>query len=317
MVSEKELVRRQRVSQAAIALGLAANVLLAVAKMTAGLIGRSSGLVSDGINSISDTVYYFVVGALVRTAAKPADHEHPYGHTQMESIAAVVVGAFVLATAVAILWSEATTLFEMATRSAERAEVGVVALWVALATVGVKGALSWWTRRRGRTEKNSVLVALGDDHTNDLIASGAVAIGIMLARQGYHWVDPLAGAIVGLLIFRTGLRILRNSTTELMDAVPSESLAQEIRANLVDITAIRQIEAIHAHRFGPYFVVNLIIAVDGALSISEGDEICTQAEQRLYETMPEIRMVYVHYHPPRQRGRSIEVLPRRAGDRRA
>jgi cation diffusion facilitator family transporter len=311
MVSPEELAQRRHDSQTAVVVGLAANIMLAVAKTTAGLIGRSSALVSDGINSISDTVYYLVVGALVRSAAKPADHEHPYGHTQMESIASLVVGAFVLATAVAILWSEATTLFETATGRSEPAEVGAVALWVALATVAIKAGLSWWTRRRGRNERNSVLVALGDDHTNDLAASAAVAVGILLARRGYHWVDPLAGAIVGLVVFRTGLRILHNSTTELMDAVPSQSLAREIRANLADIAAIRQIEEIHAHRFGPYFVVNLTIGLDGSLSIREGDEICTQIEERLYESMPEIRMVYVHYHPPRAGRRVIAVVPRR------
>jgi cation diffusion facilitator family transporter len=132
---------------------------------------------------------------------------------------------------------------------------------------------------------------------------------------GYPWVDPLAGAIVALIIFRTGLRILRNSTTELMDAVPSQSLAREIHARLADIVAIRQIEEIHSHRFGPYLVVNLTIGLDGSLSIREGDEICTQIEERLYETMPEIRRVYVHYHPPRPDGHGIAVVPRRrSGD---
>ncbi len=311
MVSREELAQRKHDSQIAVGVGLAANIALAVAKLAAGIVGRSSALISDAINSTSDIVYYLVVATLVRTAAKPADQEHPYGHTQMESIASLVVGAFVLATAVAILWDNAVTVFQMATGKTTPHEIGVVAVWVALATVAIKTGLSWWTRSRGHSEKNSVLVALGDDHANDVAASAAVALGIILARRGYHWVDPLAGAIVGLVIFRTGLRILRNSTTELMDAVPSEGLAQEIRANLADIAAIRQIEEIHAHRFGPFFVVNLTIGLDGSLSITEGDEICTQVEERLYEAMPEIRMVYVHYHPPSAGRRVIAVVPRR------
>jgi len=311
MVSREELAQRKSNSQIAVGVGLAANIALAVAKLAAGLAGRSSALLSDAINSTSDIVYYLVVAALVRTAAKPADQEHPYGHTQMESIASLVVGAFVLATAVAILWDNAVNVFQMATGKTAPHEIGVVALWVALATVAIKTGLSWWTRGRGRRQNNSVLAALGDDHANDVAASAAVAVGILLARRGYAWVDPLAGAIVGLVIFRTGLRILRNSTTELMDAVPSQGLAREIRANLADIAAIRQIEEIHAHRFGPFLVVNLTIGLDGSLSIREGDEICTQIEERLYETMPEIRMVYVHYHPPRAGSSAIGVVPRR------
>ncbi len=316
MFGEQDLARRRRSSQAAITLGLAANIILAAAKTAAGVVGRSSALVSDGINSISDTVYYFVVAVLMRHAAKPADREHPYGHSQMESIAALVVGAFVLTTAVAILWSEVTTLFEMAAGTGGPREIGAIALGVAFATVGIKAALAWWTRRRGHREKNAVLVALGDDHASDLAASGAVAVGIALSRRGYPWVDPLAGAIVGLLVFRTGLRILRNSATELMDAVPSQSLAAEIRGALTDITEIQQIEEVHAHRFGPHFVVNLTIGLDGGLTIAEGDRICTSVEHRLYDSIPEIKMVYVHYHPPRRPRRGIGVVPRPGEDGR-
>jgi cation diffusion facilitator family transporter len=300
MIGTGELAQRRRESQTAIGIGLVANIALAAAKTAAGIVGRSSALVSDGINSISDTVYYVLVASFVRHASEPADREHPYGHAQMESIASLVVGAFVLTTAVAILWSEVTTLFGMITRGGTR-DIGAIALWVAVATVAVKAVLSWWTRARGKATDNTVLVALGDDHATDLAASGAVAVGILLARRGAPWVDPAAGAVVGLLIFRTGLRILRNAATDLMDAVPSESLAREIRAVLAQVPAIRQVEEIQAHRFGPYFVVNLTIGLDGSLTIAEGDRVCTQVERTIYDSIPEIRRVHVHYHPPRAR----------------
>jgi cation diffusion facilitator family transporter len=302
MIADEELAARKRAGQATVIVGLVANLALAVAKSAAGVIGRSSGLISDGINSISDGVYYLIVIVFLRGAAKPADREHPYGHTQLESIASLVVGAFVLTTAVAILWHEITTLYEMSIGTAGLGEVGPVALWVALASIAVKAVLAWTTRRRGRVEQNSALIALGDDHASDIAASGAVAIGIVLARRGYAWVDPAAGAAVALLIFRTGLKILRNSATELMDAVPGESFAREIRERLAVIAAIRAIEDIRAHRFGPYFVVNLTIALDGSLTIAEGDRVCTLVERRLYDTMSQIRMVHVHYHPPRAAG---------------
>ncbi len=301
MIRAQELRERRRQSESAVALGLVSSIALAAAKTTAGIVGRSSALVCDGINSISDTVYYFVVAALVRRAAQPADRRHPSGPAKLESIASVVVGAFVLTTAVAILWSELTTLLQMGAGKAEKHEIGAVALWVAFATVGIKATLAWWTRARGKALDNAVLVALGDDHGSDLAASGAVAIGIVLSRRGYPWVDPLAGAAVGLLVFRTGLRILRNAATDLMDAAPSEGLGRRIRDALADVSAVGQVEEIQAYRFGPYFVVNLTIALDGSLTIAEGDRICALAEQTLYDSIPEIRRVHVHYHPPRDK----------------
>jgi len=84
-------VREQRVMRV-VQLGLVANVGLALLKTIAGIGGHSPSLLADGINSTSDVAYYVIVAVFMRLARKPPDHEHPYGHNQFESIAALVVG---------------------------------------------------------------------------------------------------------------------------------------------------------------------------------------------------------------------------------
>ena len=66
------------------------------------------------------------------------------------------------------------------------------------------------------------MAALAYDHRNDVFSASGAALGIFLGRMGLPWVDPLAGALVALLVLRTGVEILRQSSAELMDAVPSE-----------------------------------------------------------------------------------------------
>ncbi|MCK7481890.1 MAG: cation transporter [Candidatus Moduliflexus flocculans] len=76
-------------------------------------MGHSPALLADGINSTSDVAYGIIVKVFIRKARKPADDEHPYGHRQLESIAAVVVGAFVLTTAVAIFWDAINRVYDL------------------------------------------------------------------------------------------------------------------------------------------------------------------------------------------------------------
>jgi divalent metal cation (Fe/Co/Zn/Cd) transporter len=102
---------------------------------------------------------------------------------------------------------------------------------------------------------------------------------------------------VALLILRTGIGILRQSSDDLMDSVPSHFLDRKIRSILENIPEIRSIEEIHAHRFGPYFVINLTIGIDGALDVHNGDAIATRVEQLLAQRIEMVRRVYVHYHP--------------------
>ena len=109
--------------------------------------------------------------------------------------------------------------------------------------------------------------------------------------------DPLAGALVALLILRTGIGILRQSTADLMDSVPSHFLDKKIRSVLANLPEIKQIEEIHAHRFGPYFVINLTIGIDGDIDVHSGDAIATRVENLLTENIEMVRKVYVHYHP--------------------
>ena len=281
----------------AVQVGLAANILLAVLKCTVGILGASPALLADGINSTSDVAYGVVVSIFVRLSAKPADHEHPYGHDQLESVAAVVVGAFVITTAIASFWHTVATVHELLTAPPDNGGASVIALWVALSVVLVKFGLTVWTYGISRRVKNSAVLALAQDHRNDIFASSAAAVGILFARLGHPWVDPLAGAVVSLIILHTGVEILRSATADLMDTVPGRELEREIRASLEDVVGLLAIEEVHAHRFGPWLVANLTIGVDGGISVRDGHRIATEVEQRLLSQVEFMRRVYVHYHP--------------------
>jgi cation diffusion facilitator family transporter len=284
--------------------GLAANALLAASKTTVGIIGQSPALLADGINSTSDVAYNIVVLVFMRLARKPPDAEHPYGHRQLESIAALVVGSFVITTAVAVFWNAVDTVYRLLIGQGDFAGAKAGALVVALFTVALKLGLSAYTQRIGQRTSNLAVLALAYDHRNDVLSAAAATVGIFLGRIGYAWVDPLAGALVALVILRTGIEILRESSADLMDTVPGHSLARQITALLNGVPGVKQVEEIHAHRFGPYLVVNVTIGVDGLLSVAAGDNIASEVERALYKHIDFVRRAYVHYHPAKPNGQS-------------
>ncbi len=288
---------RQRSCIRAVNSGLACNIALALGKTFTGILGHSQALLADGINSMSDVAYYVVVRVFMGLARKPPDREHPYGHSQLESISAMVVGAFVLTTAIAIFWDAINGFYDLVVHRIEQSPIAWMALWVALATVALKVVLTSYTRRVGRATQNPAILALASDHRNDVLSASGAAIGIALSRAGLPWFDPLAGAIVAIVVFRTGIEIIRQSSSDLMDTVPGHALNDEIRGLLSGAGGVRAVEEIHAHRFGPYMVVNVTIGIDGALSVREGDAIASQAERILYDTVPFLMKAYVHYHP--------------------
>ncbi|MBU1153983.1 cation diffusion facilitator family transporter [bacterium] len=300
-----ETKQREQRSILAVNLGLGANILLAVLKTTVGVLGHSSALLADGINSTSDVAYYIIVRVFMGLACKPADDEHPYGHRQLESIAAMVVGAFVLTTAIVIFWDAVNKVYDLWVGQGDFNGVSLGALAVAVFTVGIKIALNFITRHIGRQTNNPAVLALAYDHRNDIFAASAVSLGIFLGRIGYTWVDPLAGALVAMVILRTGIEILRESSGDLMDTVPGKVLNQQVVQILTNNSHVRQVEEVFAHRFGPYWVINVTIGIDGLLSVLEGDRIATQAEQALLREIDLLQRVHIHYHPVQDTNRQV------------
>lgn len=292
------MIDRDKVTSTTVNLGLYSNILLSLAKTFVGILGHSAALLADGINSTSDVVYYIAVKIFMHHARKPADNEHPYGHRQLESISAIVVGAFILTTGIAIFWESINKVYDILSHAEVGQSASLWALVIAVFTFGLKLFLYFYTRRNVRLTANPTLRALCNDHLNDIMASLAVIVGVVFGRFGFHWMDPAAGAIVAIYIFKTGFEIILDTSQELMDSMPDEEFSSHLRKEALAVAGVLRIDDLGIHRFGPYYTVDMTIAVDGAITVDEGHEISQAVENKLMDMYHSgLRNVYIHYHP--------------------
>ena len=99
--SKRELYRE---AVRATVLGLVVNLGLGLAKLVGGIVGNSLALISDAVNSLGDVFTSSAVLLAFRVAQKPADDEHPYGHTRAEAIAGSNVAVLVIVSALLVGW---------------------------------------------------------------------------------------------------------------------------------------------------------------------------------------------------------------------
>jgi len=297
-VADLPLINRDKISYGTVNLGLYTNILLSLLKTFIGIIGHSSALLADGINSTSDAVYYIAVKIFMKHANKPADAEHPYGHRQLESISAIVVGAFILTTGVAIFWEAINAVYDLMSGMKPGQAASIFALIAALFTFVLKIYLYIITKRNQKLTGNPTLRALANDHLNDILASLSVVIGVMGGRMGLLWMDPLAGAIVAIFILRTGISIIMDSSSELMDTFPDTKFREELKSTAEQVKGVRNAEVLGMHRFGPYFIINISIGLDGEMTINQGHIIADEVEHILLaKYSASLRKVHIHYHP--------------------
>jgi divalent metal cation (Fe/Co/Zn/Cd) transporter len=74
-----------------------------------------------------------------------------------------------------------------------------------------------------------------------------------------------------------------------------------------NVRGVQQLEELQAHRFGPHLVVNLTIGINGSLTVRQGDWIATEVEALIYDSIPNIRNIHVHYHPAEDERRDMSI----------
>ena len=94
---------------------------------------------------------------------------------------------------------------------------------------------------------------------------------------------------------------------QLMDTVPSRKLAKQVLRLLKGVKGVTQVEELQAHRFGPNIVINLTIGINGNLTVAQGDSIATGVEELIYNSIPNVMHVHIHYHPADKKHENMSV----------
>jgi cation diffusion facilitator family transporter len=272
--------------------GLGTNILLAVVKLWVGFGAKSQALVADGVNSLSDVVVSTVVYLAFRISREPADKNHPYGHGNAETIAGLVVSVGVMVTGVAVGYNALTALFAGVTGSPDR-----LALYAAAFSIVIKEILFRYTFSVAGDEHSPSLKATAKDYRSDVLASAAAFFGIAGARLGFPYLDPLAGLIIAIIIFRMGISLLMENIHILMVGAPEAGLSDEILSTVRRFDDVKGTPRLRIQRLGGKYVVNLVIAVDGSITVAEGHSIAERVRDLCMAQNKHLSEVIIHIDP--------------------
>ena len=275
-------------------LGMAINVVMAVVKVTTGIVGNSYALIADGIESISDVAISTVVYGGLRIAMAPPDRNHPYGHGRAEALASLFVSFALGAAALFILVQSAREIV---------APQGPPAPYTLIVLVGVIVVKEVLFRRMRKVGDSLRSVAVGADawhQRSDAITSAAAFLGIaiaLLGGPGYEAADDWAAVFASGIIVYNAWRIGRPAIAEIMDAAPDEKLLKRVRSVAGEVAGVLDVEKCFVRKAGKIFFVDLHVMVDGDWTVREGHAIAHRVKDGLRAAIPEIGNVLVHVEP--------------------
>lgn len=281
---------RNKTSEKGIWLGLIAYIVLSVVKFFIGLATRSEALKADGLNNATDIVLTITVLVALKISQKPADSDHPYGHSRAEMIGALIASFIMITVGIQVIIQSIRILYVGDYHTPE-----LLAAWVSLVAALIMYIVYRYNRKLAKLNNSHAVMAAAKDNLSDAYVSIGAFVGIVLAQIGLPWLDPLVSLGIGFIICKTAWGIFYDATHTLTDGYDPKRL--EIYCQTIEtIRGVDEVSQIKARSDGSTTYLDIIITVDPNLSVYASHAISDAVEEAL-EQKHKITNVVVHIEP--------------------
>jgi len=292
--------KKQNLSGEALAIrvsliSVAVNIILSALKLLAGIIGHSSAMISDAFHSLSDVFSTFVVMIGVKLAAKEADKEHPYGHERLECAAAVLLAVILALAGVGIGISGLRNIFGVSNNNI--AAPGTISIIAAIVSITTKEWMYRFTRSAALKLNSAALMADAWHHRSDSLSSIGALIGIAFARMGIPVMDSVAGVVISVFIVKAALDIFKDGLDKMVDKSCTAEIESEIKRTALSVAGVAGINDFKTRMFGSRIYVDIEIAVNGDMKLSDAHDIAQRVHDSIEALFPECKHCMVHLDP--------------------
>lgn len=269
---------------------LIANLAVVGARLVIGLVSGSLAILGSALDSGVDGLNNVLGLIVVRVASKAPDEDHPYGHGKFETLGALAIVGFLSITCFELVRGAVKDLL----RGDHPLDVTDLQLAVLLATLGVNVLVAWYEHRRGNELRSELLIADAAHTRTDVFVTLGVLIGVLFARQGWWWADPVLALGIALLVVRVAYRIFARTVPVLVDqrAVPTANIQQMTEA----VHGVKSAYGIRSRGGAHVRYAEVTIAVDRTANVAAAHAIADEVEQRLKQDL-HLDEVTVHVEP--------------------
>ena len=281
----------------AVITALVANVAVALAKLGAFAVTRSSAMLAESLHSFADSVNEVLLLVGARRANRPADRRHPFGHTRYRYLYAYVVS-------LTVFWiGGVLAVIEGVSHLVDREEVldprlafavlGLAAVldgWSLRTTIRTggpaKGSLSW--RQLVRATKAPEIIVVFLEDLGALIGIGIAFVGLGLSTvTGDGTWDAVASIAIGVLLMAIGTVVNRETESLLVGEAATSEVVGAVREAIASTAGISRVVELRTIHVGPdNLVVAAGIEVDPSLDATGVAEAIVEAEARVRAAAP-------------------------------
>jgi ferrous-iron efflux pump FieF len=266
-------------------------LLLVVIKLYAWLSTESSAMLASTTDSMLDLFASLMNVVILKYALAPADEEHKFGHGKAESLAGLVQAAFVMGSALILLFTGVDRFINP--RAILHSEIGisvtVIAIVLTLALVTLQKYVIYRT--------NSVVINADALHyQSDLFLNLGVLAALFLSQGIWFRADGFFTILVGLFLLWGAGKIIWLSVHHLMDHELTEAELTQIRTIVLQHKQARGLHDLRTRCSGPQRFIQFHLELDDELSLLEAHAIGEAIETKIEKALSPCE-IFIHHDP--------------------
>jgi cation diffusion facilitator family transporter len=270
------------------------SFVILIAKFIAYYVTHSVGVLTDALESIVNVVAGAVSLYSLHLAMQPQDRNHPFGHGKIELISASSEGILIIIAGIMIIYEAVKRLLFPV--EIQKLDIGIYI--IAFSGV-INYLLGTYSIRTGKKHNSVALVAGGKHLHSDTYSTIGLVIGLLaLFFTKISWIDSALALLFGGIIIFTGISILRQTITGLVDHADEQLLGEMVTV----LNENRQPEWIDIHntkiiKSGNYLYIDCDLTVPWYYTVEAGHNLGSQLKDVLNQKYGNRIQLTIHIDP--------------------
>lgn len=269
-------------------LTIALNILLAAGKIICGVAFGAVSVLADGFNSLSDCGGNVITLIGVRMSALPADKEHPFGHARGEYIVSMALSFLIILLGFELFSDSVDNLIEGSKLTFSYITVAVLAV-----SVAVKLFMFFFNGYMGKKLSSEALHATAIDSLGDALSSFVVLISLLVMKFTSVALDGYAGCVISVVIFISGIKVLKAAVDKQLGKRPSKEVLNEITRRLLSYEGVYGIHSLTVHDYVSKLYAYVHIEVDADVPFLASHELADKIENDFADTTDVLLTVHL------------------------
>jgi cation diffusion facilitator family transporter len=245
-------------------------LLQSVLKLIGVLITGSLSFLSETADTLTDILFVSITIYSLYYSQKPADYEHMYGHSKIDSISGLVQGVILMNIYVVLIYN-AIQLIISRRFGINNPEIGLVILIISFI---VNLSFSRTLISKGRQQKSLTMEIQGLNLFQDSMRAILVLLSFIFTYVNISFVDPILSIVLSIWIIYGAFKLAKKGVKELTDTNPvSLVIIEELRQKIFSLEHVIGVQNIKVRTSGKTLFLEVYLSVEDHISIVHANEI--------------------------------------------